>query len=460
MSGFLGRAAELEALEQWWQGGGSSIAAIWGRRRAGKTTLASRFGQDKPTLFHSGARRGDTGELALLAERAAAMLGDHDPGEQAFPTWEAALNQLAAAGGDRQTLLVLDDVIDLTSQGGGLLPALAAFEHQRQDQTGLRVLLVDRHVRDGEALQRQGAPLHGLAEPTIYLDHFTPAEAGQVLTRLTPPERAQVYGIVGGTPMYLQWWDQERDLAENLADLVCRPDAPLLTEGDLLLGADLDDTGFNDRVLHALAEGRTSYNDVRRWSGTEPARPLERLIEQRLIDRVQPVGENKQARRRRYRITDPFVRFHLGVVTKHRVDIDRGETGGLPQRMAQAAAEMMPAVWAQVCELHLRRLSASGRLPIGGRAGVVGPWWDNTGRAEIDGLVLDEDTSSPLLAASYDWDMTVSAQDAVALLKTKVERRLGAYPQALRYAVCTKESTADLPYDALGYTADDVFGVA
>lgn len=458
MSGFLGRAAELEALEQWWRDGGSSIAAIWGRRRAGKTTLAGQFGQGKQTLFHTGARRGDTGELSILADRAAAALGEGAGRDASFPSWETALHQLAAASGDDQTLLVLDDVLDLTSQGGGLLPALAAFGHQTGDRRRLRILLVDRHIRDVEALQRQGGPLHGLADPTIYLDRFAPTDVGQVLAHLSPQERARVYGIVGGTPMYLRWWDQGRNLVENLTDLVCRPGAPLLTEGDLLVGADLDDSGFNDRVLHALAQGHTSYNEVRRWSGTEPARPLERLIEQRLINRVQPVGENRQARRRRYRITDPFVRFHLGVVSRHRADIDRGEVDGLPERMARAAGSLMPAVWAQACELHLRRLNESGQLPLGGRTGVVGPWWDNTGRAEIDGLVVDEDTNTPLLAASFDWDMTISAKDAVAALRTKVERRLGAYPQALRYAVCTRVNAAELPYDALGYTADDVFG--
>jgi uncharacterized protein len=38
-------------------------------------------------------------------------------------------------------------------------------------------------------------------------------------------------GIVGGTPLYPSWWDQEASLAENMLELVGHPGSPLLTEG-------------------------------------------------------------------------------------------------------------------------------------------------------------------------------------------------------------------------------------
>lgn len=456
MDGFVNRAVELTALQRWWDRGGK-VAAVWGRRRVGKTTLVHRFSSGKLTIFHEGACRGELGELELLSQRVAQGLpgGARNPVDEPYRDWDDALDDLRTRAGSEPILLVLDNFSEVLTSSPDLADALRSLAAEAST-TRLRVVLSGASVRQMEALQRPGQPLERAADLTLVVYPFTPHEAAVMLEQLAPSDRARVYGIVGGIPLYLSWWDTSEGVTENLLELVCSPGARLLTEGDLLVRADLDDQGFNDRVLHALANGRTSYNDVRTWAGTEPARPLDRLIEQRLIERVLPAGETRQARRRRYRISDPFVRFHLRLVSPRRSEIDRGLGAELAPDLAAAVERSMDDVWEEAFRTHLRELAATGDLPVDSKVTCVGPWWDNTGQAEIEALALTG-SGSPVLAGAVTWQDSADAIDLLADLRQKVERGVGAYPHRLRYAVCARDQLHNVPYDVLGLTAADLF---
>lgn len=452
---FVNREAELDALRWWWDSPGAGLALLWGRRRVGKTALLQAFSEGRPAIFHTGAGRPTADELRLLSQATARSVdpGIRDLAERPFVDWDDALDFLAGAAGE-PLLLVLDEFPELVTRMPELPSVLRAFWDRARGRTKLRLLLCGSAVRSMIAMQEQRAPLYGRFDLALHLRPFRPHEAAMMLPHLAPPERALVFGLVGGVPLYLEWWDQSVSVRKNLARLACTPGGQLLNEGQLVLATEGHTGELGSAVMRAIAAGRTRHAEIAQAVGAEPARVLDRLVELELVERLVPVTERApRTKRRIYRIADNFLAFWLGVLDRHRSAIERGLGREVLPALLGELDDHMGERWEAAFRRHLVRLAAAGDLGPG--IVDVGRFWRDSPAVEIDAVAIAGRRREAVLVGEAKWAKRVDARRIVSELERKAEALPRRAPK-IRCAVAARESVTH-PGDALAVTAHDIF---
>lgn len=465
---FVNRTHELAELDKWWSKPGARLGLVWGRRRVGKTLLLQRFAKDRPrTMYHTFAGRSAADELAVLSgnwrsERLST--GPYPEWDLPSDSWTHFLAGLAREARGEPILLILDEF----QEGVAAIPELPGLiralwdDHRIRGQ--LRILLCGSAMRTMEAMQEERAPLYGRFDLRLLIHPFEPHDVALMLPDLHPYNRAVVWGLVGGMPLYLDCWDQDADIEANLQELFFAPAGRLLLEGDLALrGEMLADLEVS--VLHAIALGHTQYHEIHNSLHSEPSRQIERLMELRLVERVQPVTESgSRSRRRTYRIADNFLAFWLGQILPHRASIDRGLGHVIADAVVRPSLrDFLGPRWEEAFRIYLRRRAATGEF---GPVVAVGPFWSHERPAadgsvvdtEIDAVMLSGRSREAVLVGEAKLRRVVDARPLVAALERKAER-LPRRADTLRYAVAAPLDVTDAAPGVLTVTADDVFGI-
>jgi AAA+ ATPase superfamily predicted ATPase len=390
---FIDRVPEQRSLAEAWASGRPELVVVHGRRRVGKTELLARFAANRPVAFFVAAQQLVVNQLTDLGRALGPMAAGFRRGRPprlAFRDWEEALAVVGDAATHRRVGLVLDEFPYLCDAD----PALPSIVQRWWDATGSRRNVVVVLSGSEQAMMRrltsaEGA-LYGRPTRSLWLRPFDYFHAGRFVGRWSPEDRIRAYAVAGGIPDYLEEFDPDRPLRNEVLRLAFSPDGRLFREAPDLLRSEFSEPRTYESILRAMATGEHQPSRIAALSGMKSAGAaspyLDRLIRLELVERRTLPTEASEPRPRisRYVLVDPYLRFYFALVDPWRSAILLGQGAkALDELWPIAFDEHVSRVFEDVAAQYVRRLSGTGDLPV---LQTVGKQWIEAGDVDVVGV--------------------------------------------------------------------------
>jgi len=463
-------AALREHLDAVSLSGRGRMIALRGRRQVGKSTVVEWFigATGVPSVFTTAVYGASASQQ--LADATSAM------GESRVPlpnaslltqtkavSWRDWLGRIALAAQSGPVIAVLDEFPWFATADPTLEGELQVQWDRVLEKLPVLLILIGSDVTMMDRLTVHDRPLFGRFTP-MTIPTLDPAEVAEAIPDATPTDVFDAYLITGGFPRLVS------DLARSGTTPVAYarasmgdPFSPLITTARLMLDAEFADGPIAYQALSAIGAddaGHPGFTEIlstisnpadRNRTETAITRALKTLsADKALIEQERPAWAPESSKLRRYRVTDPYLRFWFRYLERQIDRISRGRPD-----LAIAAFDRDWSSWRgrsvePVVRQSLLRLARTDeRL-----ADIehIAPWWVRDNSVEVD--IVATTRSATAMVGTIKWrpERGVTDHD---LARLRADR--SRVPHAQSALLAAISPTGKAPQDAdLAFSAADL----
>lgn len=403
MNKFIGREKELKKLNKMYESDNLEVAVVYGRRRVGKTTLINRFCEKKDNVFFAAQENNFYNNLQSLSETILQFETDKKTSGAVFNSFEAAFDRLTDLAKDRRLIFVIDEYPYLAKSYPAVSSILQNYiDHQFQN-TKLMIILCGSSMSFMEhQVLGYESPLYGRRTAQFKIVPFDYYDTAKWFPSYSDEDKALMYGITGGIPMYLQRFSDKKSIKDNLLDELFDENALLFDEPSNLLKQELREPATYNAIIQAIAHGSTKLSEISGKAGVETGtctKYISNLIELGIVKREVPVTD-ENSKRPVYLIDDLFFDFWYTFIPHNRSAILSGRIGDFYEEVVgKHLFDYMGKVFEKMCKDYI--LAYDKELPF--PYGRIGQWWGGNPKtrkqAQIDVVVTSADDKSVIVGS-------------------------------------------------------------
>ncbi len=369
---FLDRAEEMRRLDRVLDGAGG-FAAIWGRRRVGKSRLLIEWSRRRDGLYTVADASAPAVQRRYLALAVAERFSGFADVE--YPDWRAFFERVAAEAAltNWPGPFILDELPYLIAADPAVTGVLQNWLDAPRPRPCLVVSGSSQRMMHG-ALLDAGAPLYGRAVEAFGVHPLRPGYLADAFPMVPPTGLLALHALWGGMPRY--WELAERfggDFEAAVDTLVLDPGGPLHDEPDRLLREEMPPATALRPLLDVIGAGAHRASEVGGRLGrpvSSLSRPLAALSAMKLVRRETPFGSDpKSGKRSLYRIDDPFLRLWFRVVAPYRAMLAEASAETRLALWNRHRPGLQAAAWEDLCRMAVPRLHRGDNALAG-----LGPW--------------------------------------------------------------------------------------
>ena len=411
---FIGREKELKFLQDKYEEKKGQMIVLYGRRRVGKTETLREFCKNKPHIFYSCTQSTDRVQLSKFSKH---IFREDIPAKQyisEFADWESAFHAiLDLPYGEEKKLIVIDE-FPYMCKGNSSIPSILQnlWDAELKDANVMIILCGSAMSFIEKELLAEKNPLYGRATGIYKMNEMGFYDAARFFPNYSEKDKVLTYAVLGGIPHYLNQFNKEIDLAENIKRNILTKGSVLYSEVDFLLHQELRETPIYNSIIEAVALGSTKLNDISQKSLVESTSKtsvyLKNLIELGIVEREFSVDtgtkEKANTNRGTYRLTDNFFRFWYAFGFANLSQLEDGDVDGVYEYIVKPALHEFAAfTFEDICREFVRELQKKNALPF--RYTKMGRW---TGKTTI----RDKNAENGMRIAETEIDLMGIGKDA------------------------------------------------
>jgi len=427
---FVSREMELALLDDLYQRAGAQFLILYGRRRIGKTALITQWGGglDAPYLYWMASQTSATNQLRNFSQALFQFLNPHTAVTPTFsyPSWDAAFAEVARLATTQRVVIVLDE-FTYVMQANPEVPSLIqkAWDHHLKGSQVFLILMGSlAGIIQRAALDYQ-SPLYGRATARLKLQPLSFGAMADMLPHFSNEQRVAVYTITGGVPAYIELFDDNLNILQNLQQRIVTPANVMLSDAVFLLHEQLDEPRNYVAVLEAIAAGFHRLTEIATMSGIDRSnitKYLAVLRELGYVARLVPatVRRPEKSRQGRYVITDPYLRFYYRFLAPHRSAIEQGRVKQATNLLYDHLLDFIGThTFEELCREWVDVSAELGSFPF--LPERTGSFWSK--QAQVDVLAINWRTKEILLG-ECKWGQKAVGPEVIQTLIDKTAKVL------------------------------------
>jgi len=273
---FVARSHELQLLQKLYERSSAQFLILYGRRRIGKTSLiqhwVSNSLSEEGYLYWMATQTSTSNQLREFSQ---AILRHISPEVSitatfTYDSWEIAFAQVIQYAKEKRFVLILDEftyVMQANSEVPSILQRI--WDHQLKTSnvflilTGSLAGIIQRSILDYQA------PLYGRATAKLKLQPLSFGVLSLLFPQMASEQRVAVYAVCGGIPAYLELFDANLNLLNNLQEHFITPTNIMLDDAVFLLQEQLDEPRNYMAILEAIGAGNHKLLDIAKSAGLD-----------------------------------------------------------------------------------------------------------------------------------------------------------------------------------------------
>lgn len=391
---FIGRKEELEKLNSEFSHN-NGFVVIYGRRRVGKTTVIKEFLKKKNAFYFLATEEIESQSMKRLASVISRVSENPLLQKAVFTDWLDLFRMIADYKPEEKKVLVIDEFPYLVKTNPAFPSILQnAWDEILKDSNVMLILSGSLIGMMQKYALSYDSPLYGRRTAQIRL---APLSFTEVYDEKKLPfvQAVEQYSITGGVPKYLEFFDDDRSLKEQLKENVLSKNGFLYEEPNFLLKSESMTALNYFSIIKAIADDNHKLNKIASvlQLDTSLLTPyLSTLSELGFIEKRTPVTEKnpEKSRKNLYFIADNFIRYWFRYVYPFKGELELDNIQIVLDEMNKDFKEKFVAfAYEDICKTIFSDLCKKGSIPF--IPSRIGSYWlnDSAEDTEIDVMAVD-----------------------------------------------------------------------